>query len=95
MKKQKGLSLCRLEHFVKRAVKFLGCDTARISQPSNTLFLIIGFNKNTKTDGSTSQWIKDGKPFDFDYINEYVIANGKDLAELWASVKSYRKVQKK
>lgn len=27
--------------------------------------------------------------------NEHVIAKGKDLAELWASVKSYRKVQKK
>lgn len=91
---QKAVTPRHLEHFVKRAVKYLGCDTARISYPCETYFLIIGTNKNTKTDGKAGQWIKDGEPFDFDYVEEHVIANGKDLKELWVSVKWYKKVQK-
>ncbi|MDP2218504.1 MAG: hypothetical protein Q8J68_14600 [Methanolobus sp.] len=92
-KSQDGISR-PLDKFVKRAIKYLGCNTARILAPCNQLFLIIGFNRNTKTDDKPGQWVKNGKPIDFDYIEEHVIASGKDSKELWESVKSYRKMQR-
>lgn len=88
----------QMERFVKRAVKYLGCDTARISQPCDTLFLIIGTNRNTKKDReedrTTGACYKDGELYDFDYIEEHVIANGKDFKELWESVKFYRRLER-
>lgn len=36
-----------------------------------------------------------GLPFDFDYVEEHVIANGKDLKELWASVQCIGKCKRK
>ena len=88
----------QIERFVKRVVKYLCCDTARISQPCRTLFLIIGANRNTKKDReegrTTSAWYKNGELFDFDYVEEHVIANGKDFKALWESVKFYWKVER-
>lgn len=54
--------------------------------------MIIGFNRNTKDD--PGQWMKNGEPIDFDYVSEKVIANGKDLKELWKSVKFYRRLER-
>lgn len=77
---------------VKRVVKYLGCDTARICQPLGRYFLIIGYNRNTKDD--PGQWVKNGEPFDFDYVAEKVIANGTTLEELWESVKFYHRLER-
>jgi hypothetical protein len=74
--------------------KMLGCDSARISNPlGNKLFLIIGYKKHTKDD-IYSQWV-DGKGdrIDFEYMEEKVIASGKNIEELIESAKYYKKLQ--
>ena len=75
---------------IKRTINLLSCDTARISSPCRKHFMIIGYNRNTKDD--EGQWIKNGKPFDFNYIHEITIASGKTLKELWKNVKYYNKL---
>jgi hypothetical protein len=72
------------------------CDTARIASPCRTLFLIIGYNRNTKQD--SVQWLRydqrseSYKPYDFDYVSEKVIARGRTKTELIASAKEYKKL---
>lgn len=79
------------ERLVKRFIRMFGCDTARISKPCGKLFLVIGWNRNTK-DGP-GQWTKNGEPIDFDYLQEKVIASGNTEAELIESAKEYKRLQ--
>jgi hypothetical protein len=55
------------------------------------MFLIIGWNRNTKDD--PGQWVKNGVPFDFDYTQEQVIASGRTEKELEASARRYRRLR--
>lgn len=74
--------------------KELGCDTVRISNPCEKMFLIIGFKAHTK-DNKDSCWQNEkGERIDFEYTNERVIASGDTEEELWASVKQYIELKK-
>jgi hypothetical protein len=72
---------------INRCREIIPCDTARISKPLGTMYLIIGFNRNTKN--NHGQWIKDGKPIDFDYVEEHVVASGNTEEELISSCEKY------
>ncbi len=67
------------------------CDTARIVSPLGTLFLIIGHKRSTKNNPITARWLRNGKPYDFEYIEEKVVASGVTLEELTASAKEYKR----
>jgi hypothetical protein len=86
-----------VQRLVRRFVRMFKCDTARITQPCGTMFLVVGHKRHTKRDRkknpAAGQWMKDGKPFDFDYVAEQVIAHGKTEAELVADAKHYKKLQ--
>ncbi len=78
-----------------KCMKIVECDTARISKIFDTLFLIIGFNRNTKDD--SRQWVQiheDGtkENRDWDYINESVVAHGNTEKELIEDVKFYKRL---
>ena len=75
---------------VARCKEIIECDTARISHLNEKMYLIIGFNRNTKDD--EGQWIKDGEPYDFDYFSENVVASGRTEEELIESLVEYKRV---
>lgn len=78
-----------LDKLAKECMKYVKCDTARISKPGNTMYLIIGFNRNTTDDEGV--WItQDNKRIDFDYIHESIVANGVTKKELIKSAKEYQ-----
>ena len=70
--------------------KLFDCDTARIVE-YNTKFLIIGWNRNTAQD-SSAEWFRNGERFNFDYVEEKVVAQGRTDAELTASAKRYKRL---
>ena len=77
-----------LERLVRRFVRMFKCDAARITSPYGTHFLVLGWNER-----SEGQWQdQDGKPVNFDYTREQVVASGKTARELVASAKHYKKV---
>jgi hypothetical protein len=77
----------------RECMKLIECDTARIVSPQNKMYLIIGFNKNTKDD--PGQWIdQKGERRDFKYIQEQVIASGITSEELLNSVREYNRLKK-
>lgn len=92
-----GGSRC-MNTMVRRFIKMFKCDTARITMACDTIYLILGWNKNTKTEREsgrdTSQWYKDGVPCDFDYVHEQVVAHGKTYDELLADAKHYKELCK-
>jgi hypothetical protein len=72
-------------------VQMFGCDAARITNPLGVqMFLIIGHLRNTKQD--EGQWIRNGEPFDFDYLQEQVIASGTTIKELFKSARAYKRM---
>ena len=74
--------------------KIVNCDTARISKPlvKGNMFLIIGFNRNTKDD-KQNQWTnQNGERIDFDYVEEHVIASGKTRKELLENTGEYQRL---
>jgi len=75
-----------------RFKRMFKCDSARIYDGGETLFLIIGRTRNTKDD--EGQWMKDGEPVDWDYLAESTIASGRTEAELMESAKEYLKLSK-
>lgn len=79
-----------MEELIKKCREIIKCDTARISKPLNKMFLIIGFNRNTKDD--EGQHVKNGVLFDFDYVNESVVASGFTESELLSSAKEYQRL---
>jgi len=73
--------------------RYVTCDTARISKPleDGKMFLIIGFNRNTKED--EGRWVnQDGERIDFDYVQESCVASGHAKEELIASTKEYERL---
>lgn len=76
------------ETIIKQCRQFVECDTARISKPLDNMYLIIGFNRNTKNDDGL--WIKNGEPFNFNYVAEKVIASGRTEKEIIESCKNYK-----
>lgn len=89
-----------LQRIVRRAVALFKCDTARITSPCGRHFLILGWNKNTKTEREAGrdggQWYQsnggDFVPIDFDFVYEQVVANGRTLKELWTATKHYKRL---
>jgi hypothetical protein len=79
---------------VPRFIRMFKCATARLSRPCGRhWYLIIGFKRNTKND--SGQWYRDGKPWNFTYTAEKVIASGRTLAALVEGAKRYKKLCKK
>ena len=68
----------------------LGADTARISQPCSRMYLIIGERRNTR--GDPGQWMRNGKPVDFDYVAERVVASGDTAEELEAAAREFKRI---
>lgn len=77
-------------------MKIVECDTARIRkfELDGMLFLIIGFNRNTKDD--PGQWCSDAlgeNPIpDWDYVEEKVVASGYTELGLIESAKEYKRL---
>jgi hypothetical protein len=70
----------------KRYALQFKCDNARIRKVGGTWFLCLGWNRR-----SEGQWFKNGEPFNFDYLEEKVVASGKTMKELIASAEKYRR----
>ena len=80
------------KRLIKKFIKMFDCDTARISTPMGTMFLIIGWNRNTKNTKHIF-WTKNGEHFDFDYVEEKVVASGGTIKELIASAEYHKRLQ--
>jgi hypothetical protein len=80
------------KRLVRKFIKQFGCDTARISTPLGKMFLIVGWHQSTK-DNKRSFWTKNGEHFDFDYIEEKVIAIGGTIKKLTKSAENYKRLQ--
>ena len=80
-----------LDKLTKDCMKYVKCDTARISKPCDKMYLIIGFNRNTKDDEGV--WVnQDNQRIDFDYVQESVVASGNTKKELIESTKEYQRL---
>jgi hypothetical protein len=77
---------------IKECREIVECDSARITDPCGKLFLIIGFNANTADD--PGEILRNGEPFDYDYLKERVIASGNNERELLESVREYARISK-
>ena len=77
------------KEIIKKARVIIEFDVARISKTMGRMSLIIGFKKNTKND--VGQWIKNGEPINFDYVDEKIIASGDTEEELIESVREYKR----
>ncbi len=78
-----------------KCMKIVECDTARIRKfdewVGGKMFLIIGFNRNTKDDHG--QWSdENGIKKDWDYVAEKTVASGKTEDELIESAKEYQRL---
>ncbi len=71
----------------KPFLRMFGCDTARIILAGGKFFLVIG-----KKQHSEGEWVRNGEPYEFDYIKEEVIARGRTNAELVESAKEYKRL---
>ena len=74
-----------------------GSDKARISRPigGGTMFLIIGYKRNT-LDTPGFIWTRgDGTRIDFEYTEEHCVASGRTVLELIASAKKYVRMKGK
>jgi hypothetical protein len=80
------------DKLIPRFIKMFDCDTARITDPMGAKFLIIGWNRNTAKDNG--QWLRNGEPINFDYVEERVVASGKTYTQLIASAKEYKRLEK-
>ncbi len=85
-----------MSRLIERSVRLFGCDSARIAKPGETMFLVLGWNRNTakdrEKDPGAGQWVKDGIPYDFDYLHEKAVASGRTEKELLASAKEYKRL---
>lgn len=78
-----------------RLARMFKCDTARITQPMETMFLVIGTKRSTRTDKKNGRgvWTNErGNEKHFTYVEERVIASGDTAKELTASAKHYKRV---
>jgi len=89
--KEKDAVASAVDAIVMRCSELLDFDEARIVNPlGDKMFFIIGFWKNTKD--NRGQWMKNGTPYDFDYLDEKCIASGATEEELIESVKEYKRL---
>ena len=81
-----------------RFTRMFGCDKARIVKAGGLRFLVIGWNRR-----SVGEWVKtwitaDGAPqhseFNFNYVEEKVIASGRTDSQLLQSAKQYKALTK-
>lgn len=79
---------------IRRYKKMFGCDSVRISRPAKDMYLILGWEKDTRYD-TYGTWYKDGKPYHFKYIDERVVARGRTHRMLLKDAKRYKKLIKK
>ncbi len=78
-----------------KCMEIIECDTARISNVDGNLFLIIGFDRNTKDDpGQWHEVDQDGtwKARDWDYIREKVVASGQTEEGLIQDAWNYKRL---
>ena len=82
-----------VNRLVRRFRRMFKADAAWLTSPlGKTIFLIIGFNRNTKED--PCQWVdQDGKVKNWDYVQESCIASGDTVGDLIASAKHYKRLQ--
>lgn len=71
--------------------QYIECDTARISKYSDTMYFIIGFNRNTKDDPGIIL-NENNQEINYDYVNELSIAKGTTKKDLIKSIKEYKKL---
>lgn len=64
------------------------CDEVRITKPCNRLFLILGWNRRTKK----GEWLRNGEPIQFGYLEEKAVASGDTEEELVESAEEYKRV---
>jgi len=83
----------KLSTIAKECMKYVTCDTARISKPLDKMFLIIGFNRNTKDDVGICTYINNMQRVDYDYVYEKCVASGKTKKELIESTKEYQRLR--
>ena len=69
----------------------LKADTARIIWAGDTLFLVIGWNRNTR-DLPGTRWDGQGERIDWDYVEEATVANGRTVRELMDSARHYQRL---
>jgi hypothetical protein len=73
-------------------MKYVNSDTCRISKLGDTMYLIIGFNRNTK-DNTDSFYVNEkDERIDFNYVEEKVVASSKTTKELIESTKLYQRL---
>ncbi len=75
---------------IKECIAIVGCEKGRISKPLGRMFFIAGDKRSTKDD--PGQIFRNGKPYDFVYIDERVVASGDTYDELIANVKEYKRL---
>lgn len=90
-----GIREIKEKNLIAKCMKIIECDTARIRKSEDwvggKMFLIIGFNRNTKDD--PGQWVdENGKERDWDYVEEKTVASGKTEEELIESAKEYKRL---
>lgn len=74
-----------------KCMKIVECDTARIRRfEDGNMFLIIGFNRNTKDDPGVN--LINGIPSDWDYVAEKVVSSGSTEEELIESATEYKRL---
>lgn len=67
------------------------CDVTEVRKITDTWFLILGWNRNTKEDKGI-QSFRNGEPFDFAYVERHCVASGKNLRELRKSAELYKEL---
>jgi hypothetical protein len=69
---------------------FPDADNVRFSIAGGKIFMILGYDRNTKEDAG--QWVdQDGVKQDFDYLYEMCVASGDNLEELMESAREYKR----
>ena len=82
------MSKQRERRFIRWAVALFGCDTARVTVPCGKLFLIAGWNRR-----SEGEWLVNGTPHTFDYVEEKCLASGANWRELRKSCREYKRLE--
>ncbi len=90
-----GIREIKENKLIAKCREIIECDTARIRKyDDGKMFLIIGFNRNTKYD--PGQWCSDAfgkEPVpDWDYVAEKVVASGRTKRELIESAEKYKRL---
>lgn len=80
---------------ISRFKRMFKCDACELSRLGGKTWLFLCWNRNTAKDreknAEAGQWMKDGEPYDFDYVKRQVVASGETVAELIESAKEYKR----